>query len=180
TAQRVEVVRGPAGLMYGSNALGGVINVVREEVPRTLPERMTGTVALQAESVNQGVSGGTAIVVPHGGLALRGEVSARNAGDTRTPPAGLHSGDMTSFGGWLGASWIGQWGFIGSSYRDVSSEYGVPGEFGEEIIPGAHAGGVAIETRRRAGRLEAAHLLGFGPISAVSFDANLVYFEHAE
>src|SRR5690606_11183563 len=77
TAQRVEVVRGPAGLMYGSNALGGVINVVREEVPRTLPESVAGTVALQAESVNQGVSGGTAIVVPHGGLALRGELSAR-------------------------------------------------------------------------------------------------------
>ncbi len=31
SARRIEVVRGPAALFYGSNALGGVVNVVRED-----------------------------------------------------------------------------------------------------------------------------------------------------
>ena len=34
TAQQIEVVRGPMSLMYGSSALGGVVNVVREESAR--------------------------------------------------------------------------------------------------------------------------------------------------
>src|SRR5690606_17934777 len=38
-AQRIEVVRGPAALLYGSNAIGGVINLIREEIPTSVPEQ---------------------------------------------------------------------------------------------------------------------------------------------
>lgn len=35
-AQRIEVVRGPAALLYGNNALGGVVNVIAGDLPTTL------------------------------------------------------------------------------------------------------------------------------------------------
>ena len=41
-ARRIEVVRGPAALLYGSSALGGVINVIRDEIPSALPHHATG------------------------------------------------------------------------------------------------------------------------------------------
>jgi iron complex outermembrane recepter protein len=180
TAQRIEVVRGPAGLMYGSNALGGVINVVREEVPRTLPEAATGAVSLQAETVNAGISGGASVLIPHGRVALRGEISGRTAGDTQTPLGVLPSTQVQAFSGSAGASYISTWGFFGAAFRGMDLDYGVPGEFGGQLIPGAHPGGVEIRSTRRAGRLEAGHILGFGPVSSLSADANLIHYRHDE
>ncbi|MEX2582406.1 MAG: TonB-dependent receptor [Gemmatimonadota bacterium] len=180
TAQRVEIVRGPAGLMYGSNALGGVINVVREEVPRTLPEATSGIASVQGESVNGGVAAGAGVLTAVGRVGLRAELSGRSAGDTSTPLGDLPSSDLRGFGGSLGASVITSWGYAGTAVRLNDLEYGVPGEFGGELIPGAHEDGVEIETRREAARIDAGHHLGYGPFSSFAFDANIVEYEHRE
>ena len=37
TAQRVESIRGPASLLYGSSAIGGVVNVLDKRIPRAVP-----------------------------------------------------------------------------------------------------------------------------------------------
>src|SRR5690606_40240082 len=57
-ASRVEVVRGPAALLYGNNALGGVVNVISDDVPVDAPPRAGVEAAGQAESAPAG--GGTA------------------------------------------------------------------------------------------------------------------------
>ncbi len=180
SVERIEIVRGPAGLMYGSNALGGVINVVREEVPRTLPETVSGGVSLQGESANRGAAGGAAILVPHGRMAVRADISGRTAQDIRTPLGPLPSSGISSFSGGLGLSRIQSWGYFGAAVRENDLDYGVPGEFGGEAIPGAHEDGVEIRSRRRTGRIEAGHFLGFGPFSSLSFDANGVLYQHRE
>jgi iron complex outermembrane recepter protein len=38
TADRIEVLRGPASLLYGSSAIGGVVNVIDSRIPRSIPE----------------------------------------------------------------------------------------------------------------------------------------------
>lgn len=38
TADRIEVLRGPSALLFGSSAIGGVVNVIDNRIPRTLPE----------------------------------------------------------------------------------------------------------------------------------------------
>ena len=84
-ATRVEVVRGPATLLYGANAIGGLVNVVSEVIP-TVPS--TGRARRRAggrghrgrrrvDSADYGVGNGR--------WALHLGGTARRAGDVSTP-----------------------------------------------------------------------------------------------
>ena len=85
-ARRIDVIRGPSAILYGSSVLGGVINVVREEIPRAVPYRPTGFASMQAQSATRALGGSgemTVGITEH--VPLRVEVSRRESGDLRTP-----------------------------------------------------------------------------------------------
>ena len=46
TAERIEVLRGPAALLFGSSAIGGVVNVIDTRIPRRQPKNVVGVDAL--------------------------------------------------------------------------------------------------------------------------------------
>ena len=46
TAERIEVLRGPSALLYGSSAIGGVVNIVDRRIPRRAPENAVGVAGL--------------------------------------------------------------------------------------------------------------------------------------
>jgi iron complex outermembrane recepter protein len=83
-AQRVEVVRGPATLLYGNNALGGVVNVISGDVGGNAPVRREVAVALQTETAYPGAALSVRAAVPVGGSwAVTARAGARTAGDMR-------------------------------------------------------------------------------------------------
>jgi iron complex outermembrane recepter protein len=84
TAQRVEVVRGPATLLYGNNALGGVVNVISGDMSGGVPLRPQLAFAAQSESAYPGAALSARALVPLGETwSLTARATGRTAGDMR-------------------------------------------------------------------------------------------------
>jgi iron complex outermembrane receptor protein len=175
TAHQIEVVRGPMSLLYGSSALGGVVNVVREEIPVSRPDRAHGALSVQAASVNRGASVGGHGVASRGPLAVRLEGSARGANDTQTPVGRLVNTGVQEVSLSAGASIIGNWGHAGASYRFYDNSYGIPGGF-----VGGHDRGVDIEMRRHTLRGAADLHVERGPVSNLAATGTFTDYHHTE
>ena len=152
TTERIEVVRGPHTLLYGSNALAGVVNVVRGYVPSERPDGLGGSVIYQGESVNRGLSGGLTLEQALGPLALRFDSSLRNADDIATPHGVLANTDIRTGNASVGLSLVRPWGHVGASGSLYNSDYGIPPD-----PEGGHPHGISIDLQRQ-------HLEGRGEI----------------
>ena len=181
TARQIEVIRGPAGLLYGSNTLGGVVNVVRDDIPRTRRAPLSVALSTFGESVN----GGTGMTGRAGGvlgaLAWTVDGAGRRAGDTRTPGnVRLPFTDLEAMDVGGGISLVGARGHGGAAVREYRSFYGVPSSFGGVTLPGAHDGGVYVDVRRTQARWDAEWTPQRSWLEAVSVGGNGVRFEQSE
>jgi iron complex outermembrane receptor protein len=175
TANRVEVVRGPMGLLYGSSALGGVVNVVRHDVPDAIVPHPHGVLSVQGTSVNRGLAGGGRLDAGAGAWAFSAEASGRTAGDTRTPLGPLDGTQVRTLNGQVGLGLVGDERHTGVSYRFYDNAYGVPGGF-----VGGHTSDIRITMRRHALRGEAGwHDLGLG-LTSLRATATFTAYDHQE
>ncbi len=86
TAERVEIIRGPATLLYGSNAIGGVVNVLDESIPSHQPHaKVTGTLDLGLGSVSEERNGAVALRGRSGNWAWSASGLTRDTGDYDIP-----------------------------------------------------------------------------------------------
>lgn len=142
-ADRIEIIRGPAALIYSSNTMAGVINVVRGQIPTSLIGHSHGSVSLQGESVNTGMSMGANVYGSNGLWAYKVDASGRATGNIRTPAGTLSNTAMRTGHAAVGGSTIRDWGMLGASVNFLDSRYGIPGDF-----VGAHPNGVKINMQR--------------------------------
>jgi iron complex outermembrane recepter protein len=123
---RVEIVRGPASLLYGSSALGGVVNLLTSDLPESWRPGWSGTAQVQGATMNRSMAASASGV--HGGdrWAATMRVSHRDAGDLRTPESVLPGTAMRSHDGQIGAVVVGSGTRLGLSASLVDRGYGIP------------------------------------------------------
>lgn len=125
-ASRIEVVRGPATLLYGANAIGGLVNVITEDIPTTPVSGTHGSFSTDIGSAAAEAGGAGEITVGNGKLALTVNGSGRRAGQYSTPDGDIPN--SYSRGGFVGAglSWTGENGYLGGSFSYDKTHYGIP------------------------------------------------------
>jgi iron complex outermembrane receptor protein len=86
-AERVEVVRGPASLLFGSSAIGGVVNVTDRRIAREIPDEpvhLEASGVLASAARDRGLGGSIDVPLGRGGLVLHGDGSFAETGNYRT------------------------------------------------------------------------------------------------
>ena len=176
TASRIEVVRGPASLLYGNNALGGVVNVISNDIPTSVPTHLEGYVAAQGESVNPGGAVSAALTAPLGGagaITVRG--GGRRVGDVRVGGAGrLFNSYSRNYHGVAGVGIVGDRFTGGFVYRGYGFDYGLPAPSGDPEA-GAHIEGTRHQLSAR-GDLDLTAIA----LSHVRADATAQWYVHDE
>ena len=89
--ERIEVIKGAASSLYGSGALGGVVNIISKSGYYADGFNLSGYVSNSYSSVNSGVSGNLALNISDSNWYTRWSVTARKAGNTQTPQGVLQN-----------------------------------------------------------------------------------------
>ena len=156
-AERIEVVRGPATLLYGANAIGGLVNIITNEIPTSPVQGSSGEVTFDAGTAAAEAGGAGHVRLGNGKVAVNVGGGARRAGDFETPigPV-LNSHSRSAFTN-VGAAWTGDKAHAGASYGYDDSRYGIPVVEGGtlQLTPRRHALTFRAGAERLTGAFEA-------------------------
>jgi iron complex outermembrane receptor protein len=141
-ARQVEVIRGPATLRFGSQAIGGVVNADNNRIPTMVPPGgITAEFNGAGSTVDNGLEGSVLLDAGKGNVAIHADAYARRAGDYRIPgypylpPADQalpfngrqRNSSLRADGQAIGASYIFDGGFVGAALSRFASLYRIPG-----------------------------------------------------
>lgn len=172
SAEEIEVVRGPATLLYGSAATGGVVNLIDRSIPDVAPDRaLRGEATLTAASNADARSGGLSLDGGARRFAWHAEASRRDSDDYESGLGVVENSFIEAESANAGASWIGDDGFLGVSLGRFDTTYGNPGE------PDA---GVFIDMTQKRWDLRGEAHQPFGPFVGAKLRAGGTDYEHSE
>ena len=139
SATQVEVLRGPATLQYGSGAIGGVVNVVDNRIPREVPTTLEGDVEANYATVNDGKFGRFNLNGGQNNIAFHVDGFKRKTDNADIPGYASVSPDADEQSGTLensqmdttnitaGLSLVDEQGYFGFAVEKLDNLYGVPG-----------------------------------------------------
>ncbi|MGY3489385.1 iron complex outermembrane receptor protein [Bradyrhizobium sp. USDA 4011] len=140
--QNTEVFRGPGALRFGSQAVGGIVDVTNNRIPTAAPVGgMAAELRSAVTSVDSGWESGLLLDAGAGNVAVHADVYGRGGQDYRIPsypylvppsPAPAFNGRqpnsaMESAGAAIGGSYLFDGGYAGLSISRFTSDYHVPG-----------------------------------------------------
>lgn len=185
--ERVEIVRGPAALLYGGSAIGGVVNTFDNRIPTEAIDGIHGAGELRYGGADTTRSSAGKLEAGDGTFALHLDANARAFNDLKIPgyardrhaPAGEDDDDQKKGrlgnssgrqdGGAVGGSYTWDDGYAGLSYSNYDANYGSPAEQDVRIRMKQDHYAFASEIRNLQ-----------GPFSSLKLNAGYTDYQHSE
>jgi len=125
---RIEIVRGPASLLYGNSAMGGVINLITRDIPHDWNAGYWGTLSATGATVN--TLGMSSAILGYGSdrYAVTARGSVRGAGNLRTPAGAISGTGLSTMEGSIGSGFFTDRLQGGVAVMGMNSSYGIPGD----------------------------------------------------
>ena len=172
SAQSIEVVRGAATLRYGSQAIGGVVNILNNRVPTELPTKpLTGEISGAFDSVSRTGEGTALIDGRAGNIAAHADGFYRNAGDYDTPLGRQQNSFFRGHGENVGATvFFGadKDSHVGAAIQQYDAQYGIPSDTSY------------IDMRQTKVLTRSSFALGSGVLRSLNVDASYGDYTHDE
>ena len=181
--QRIEVLRGPATLLFGGGAVGGVVNAIDNRIPSEALDGLGGQIELRGDSAKREDSASAVLETALSkDWMLHVDGFKRKSSSTAVPvalPCTVNGAAVTekkicntqaqSNGGAIGVSRVWNSGFVGASLSTYRSDYGTPAE--DEVTIGMKSNTLSIKGEQRG-------LTGL--LSSVAAQASSTRYTHTE
>ena len=139
-AEQIEVLRGPSTLLYGSGAIGGVVNVVDNRIPTSNLDDLTGAAEYSHDTFSNSNTVAAKLETGNDGFNFHFDGTKRSGDDYETPTFSItdEDGDVETHNSVentfidsdtfnVGTSYVGDHLTVGFSYGSIETDYGIPG-----------------------------------------------------
>ena len=172
--EEIQIFRGPRALLYGSNTIGGVVNIEKNSISTEPLDHLYTYFTSGVDSGNDGFLGTIAIETPYKSNNIRFSLIKRKTGDQSTPKGVLQNTSMNNIEGFMGFSKLGNGKRSTFSFERVLMDYGIPGS------PQGHISGVDLKLSKNTQEFnyhQDIDLMGF---ETFNIDQNFIYYSHSE
>ncbi len=206
-ADRIEILRGPATVLFGSSAQGGAVNVIDGRIPdRRAEQPLAGRLELRYDPVNEARTSAVRLDGGVGLLALHADAFERERGLTEIPglaldeaavrqvfgpdaqfensPGVIRNSDLNAQGGSFGFSLVPEWGYAGLSVQTLANRYGLPSSgLPAHVKPGRPSTGleaIDIDIRQQRYDFRSEWFAPIARIDALGLQVQRSEYEHDE
>ena len=172
--ERIEVFRGPRALLFGSNTIGGVVNIEKNSLSSQKLSQSRSYFTSGIDSGNKGLFSSYSIESPWRKNNIRFSIQNRKTNNQITPKGVLENTAINNTEGFLGISRIGDDRRATFSFERVLMEYGIPGS------PEGHINGVDLKLSKNTQELNYHQDIDFRGFETLNIDQSFIFYSHSE